>query len=144
MRDSVANNVVAAASAPALLDSFHVKTARVPVATAAAADAMALKATQPQLIANTRGMVLKGRDYRRGTFATMPLHEEGETYAVAFIVEPERCWRVVHDPRGQAGTCYQATTWTGRWHSPRNDGTWWRVWSCERHRDGLTALRRYR
>jgi len=72
------------------------------------------------------------------------LQEPGEPYAQAFIVEPEQCWRVVRDVRSQAAICCQPTSWTSRWFSPRNDGTWWRVWSCEAHIDGLTGLRRYR
>jgi hypothetical protein len=65
----------------------------------------------------------------------------GDPYANAFRVEFGQCWRIVHDERLQATHCPEEPAWTGRWFSPRND-RWWRVWSCERHADGLTGLRR--
>lgn len=27
-----------------------------------------------------------------------------------------------------------------RWHTPKQDGTWWRMWTGEDHIEGLTAL----
>ena len=68
--------------------------------------------------------------------------EPGSPYAQAFIVEPMKCWRLVHDYQGQAAHCHETPTWTGRMYSPRGD-QWWRVWSCEAHRDGLTGLREF-
>ena len=38
----------------------------------------------------------------------------GDTYAQAFMVEPMKCWRMVHDHKGQATHCHQELTWTGQ------------------------------
>jgi hypothetical protein len=43
--------------------------------------------------------------------------------------------------RGQAPHCRQEPSYTGRWYSPRHYGTYWRVWACEAHTEGLTGLR---
>jgi hypothetical protein len=51
--------------------------------------------------------------------------QPGDPYSQAFIVEPNECWRIVHDRQGQATHCLETTTFTGRWYSPRHDGTWW-------------------
>ena len=48
---------------------------------------------------------------------------------------------MVYDHNFQA--TWEETTWTGRWFSPKGDGTWWRVWSCEDHPEGLTELREF-
>ena len=56
--------------------------------------------------------------------------QPGDPYASAFVAEVDHCWRMVHDRQGQATHCREATTFTGRWYSPRDDGTYWRVWSC--------------
>jgi hypothetical protein len=66
-----------------------------------------------------------------------------DPYASAFVAEAGECWRMVHDANGQATHCAQEPTHTGRWLSPRSDGTWWRVWSCEGDIDGLTGLREF-
>jgi hypothetical protein len=58
-----------------------------------------------------------------------------------FIAVPNRCWAMVYDHNRQATHCAGDTTHTGHWHSPRNDGTWWRVWSCAEHLDGLRDIR---
>lgn len=60
----------------------------------------------------------------------MPMPQPGDPYASAFIAEVEKCCRVVHDYNGQAAHCAEPTIFTGRWYSPRDDGTYWRVWSC--------------
>jgi hypothetical protein len=72
-----------------------------------------------------------------------PMPQPGDPYAQAFIVEPNACWRIVHDRQGQATHCLAEPTYTGRWYSPRNDGTYWRVWSCPAHLDGLTGIREF-
>ena len=54
-----------------------------------------------------------------------------------------KCWAVVHDRQGQATHCREEPTYTGRWYSPRDDGTWWRVWSCPGHLEGLTGLKEF-
>lgn len=64
----------------------------------------------------------------------------GDRYAQAFIVEVEQCWAMVHDRQGQATHCLEPPTHTGRWISPAG-GQWWRVWSCDAHLEGLTAVR---
>ena len=61
--------------------------------------------------------------------------------------------RLVHRAQSLLGTrihlnlqsthCLAAPTFTGRWHSPRRDGQWWRVWSCLGHLEGLTAVREF-
>ena len=43
----------------------------------------------------------------------------------------------------QAATCDSlpgGADHSGRWYSPREDGTFWRVWSCPHHTEGLTGL----
>jgi hypothetical protein len=37
--------------------------------------------------------------------------------------------------------CAQPTTFTGRWYSPRDNGTYWRVWACADHLEGLVAIK---
>jgi hypothetical protein len=68
--------------------------------------------------------------------------EPGNPYANAFVVEPMKCWRVVHDDKLQAGHCPQTPSWTGRWFPPSGD-RWWRVWACPDHLDELTGLREF-
>jgi len=67
--------------------------------------------------------------------------QPGDPYADAFVSEVGQCWRMVHDRQGQAAHCLEPTTSTGRWYSSRDDGTYWRVWSCPDHLAGLTAVR---
>ena len=64
--------------------------------------------------------------------------------SAGFFVEPSRCWAFVFDHNLRQSThCREAPSHTGRWHSPKQDGTWWRVWTCEYHVDGLTAVREF-
>lgn len=72
---------------------------------------------------------------------TMP--QPGDPYAAAFVAEVDQCWRMVHDTQGQATHCREDPTYTGRWYSPRDDGTYWRVWSCPHHLEGLTGVREF-
>ena len=51
--------------------------------------------------------------------------EPGDPYANAFISEPMKCWRVIHDRQLQATHCMETPTWTGRWFAPSGD-RWWR------------------
>lgn len=67
----------------------------------------------------------------------------GDRYAQAFAVEPRQCWAIVHGHGGQATHCREEPTHTGRWYSPRDGGTSWRVWSCGYHVEGLTGLREF-
>jgi hypothetical protein len=60
-----------------------------------------------------------------------------------FFVEPSRCWAFVYDHNLQGTHCREVPTHTGRWHSPRGDGQWWRVWSCNAHIPCLTAAREF-
>jgi hypothetical protein len=69
--------------------------------------------------------------------------QPGDSYAQAFIVEAGECWRMVHDDKGQATHCAQEPTLTGRWYTPRHDGTYWRVWSCSDHLEGLTGVKEF-
>jgi hypothetical protein len=70
-----------------------------------------------------------------------PMPQPGDPYAQAFVAEVGHCWRVVHGNGGQAAHCAQPTTFTGRWYSPRHDGTYWRVWACPDHLEGLMAVK---
>lgn len=72
--------------------------------------------------------------------AAMP--HPGDPYAQAFIVEPGECWRMFRDRQEQEAHCAQAPAYTGRWLAPSGK-QWWRVWSCERHLDGLTGIREF-
>lgn len=67
--------------------------------------------------------------------------QPGDRSAQAFRVEPGQCWVMVHGYKGQAAHCLEPTSHTGLWYSPRDDGRWWRVWSCGQHLEGLTAVR---
>jgi hypothetical protein len=60
-----------------------------------------------------------------------------------FFIEPSRCWALVYDRNLQSTHCAESPTYSGRWHSPRRDGQWWRVWSCADHLNGLTAVREF-
>jgi hypothetical protein len=71
------------------------------------------------------------------------LPQPGDIYASAFVAEVNECWRMVHDYEGKAHFA-EVTTFTGRWYSPRNDGTYWRVWSYSDHLEGLTGVREFR
>ena len=70
-----------------------------------------------------------------------PMPQPGDPYASAFVAEVGHCWRMVHGHGGQAAHCAQPTTFTGRWYSPRDDGTYWRVWACPDHLEGLVAIK---
>jgi hypothetical protein len=50
---------------------------------------------------------------------------------------------MTYDHNPQSTHCLEALAFTGRWHSPRRDGQWWRVWSCPDHLGGLTAVREF-
>lgn len=58
-----------------------------------------------------------------------------------FIVEVDRCWRMVYSEQLQATHCATPAAWTGRHRSPKGD-RWWVVWSCDAHLEGLTGIRR--
>ena len=60
-----------------------------------------------------------------------------------FLIEPSRCWAFVYDHNLQCTHCCEQPPFTRRLHSRKRDGTWWRVWSCEGHIDGLTAVRKF-
>jgi len=60
-----------------------------------------------------------------------------------FFIQPSRCWALVYDHNLQGTHCLEAPAFTGRWHSPRRDGQWWRVWACSDHLEGLTAVREF-
>ncbi len=60
-----------------------------------------------------------------------------------FIAEPGRCWALTYDRNLQSTHCREEPTLTGRWFSPRGDSTWWRVWACPGHLDGLTGIRQF-
>ena len=66
--------------------------------------------------------------------------QPGDPYANAFVAEVSQCWRMVHGYKGQAAHCAQPTTFTGRWYSPKYDGTYRRVWACADHLEGLVAI----
>jgi hypothetical protein len=81
---------------------------------------------------------------RHTRVAVEPRHAQpGDPCAAAFVVEVARCWRMVHDYKAQATYCAEPTTFTGHWYSPRDDGTYWRVWSRAVHLDGLTGRREF-
>jgi sugar phosphate permease len=50
---------------------------------------------------------------------------------------------MIYDRNLQSTHCRDEPAFTGRWHSPVRDGTWWRVWSCADHVGGLTAVREF-
>lgn len=50
---------------------------------------------------------------------------------------------MVYDHNLQSTHCLEQPNFTGRWHSPRGDGRWWRVWSCPDHLEGLTGVREF-
>jgi hypothetical protein len=50
--------------------------------------------------------------------------QPGERYAQAFTAEPGQCLAMVHDRQGQITHCAETPSWTGRWYSPRHDGTY--------------------
>jgi hypothetical protein len=54
-----------------------------------------------------------------------------------FFIEPSRCWAFVYDHNLQSTHCRENRSFTGRWHSPKRDGTWWRVWTGEAFRRTL-------
>jgi hypothetical protein len=67
--------------------------------------------------------------------------QPGDPYASAFVAEVGHCWRMVRGYKGQAAHCAQQMTYTGRWYSPRDDGTYWRVSACPDRLDGLVAIK---
>jgi hypothetical protein len=71
----------------------------------------------------------------------MAIPEPGDPYAGAFVAEVDQCWRMVHDFKGQATHCAEPATFAGRWYSPRDEGTYWHVWSCSDHTPGLVAIK---
>ena len=60
-----------------------------------------------------------------------------------FLSEAGRCWRMVYSHQLQATHCVGTPTHTGRWFSPKEDGTFWRVWACPAHLNGLTGIRQF-
>ena len=56
--------------------------------------------------------------------ASMP--QPGDRHP-GFVVEPGQGWAFVHSKQLQATHCREEPTYTGRWYSPRDDGTYWRV-----------------
>jgi hypothetical protein len=40
-----------------------------------------------------------------------------------FFIEPTRCWAFVYDHNLQGTHCRETPAFTGRWLSPRGDGT---------------------
>jgi hypothetical protein len=60
-----------------------------------------------------------------------------------FLSEVGRCWRMVYSHQLQATHCTGTPAYTGRWFSPKEDGTFWRVWACPSHLDGLTGIRQF-
>ena len=65
--------------------------------------------------------------------------QPGDPYASAFVAEVGHCWPGSPRPRGSGRTLRPGDTSTGRWYS-RNDGTYWRVWACPEHLEGLVAI----
>ena len=60
--------------------------------------------------------------------------------APGLFAQEGRCWRMVYEnPVGQGGHCMEPVMWVGRWKFL--DG-WTKVWSCERHAEGVTGARR--
>ena len=60
-----------------------------------------------------------------------------------FVAQPGECRAPVNSKQLQATHCREEPTYTGRWYSPRHDGTYWRVWSCPGHLELLTGLREF-
>src|ERR1700733_14501286 len=48
--------------------------------------------------------------------------QPGDTYAQAFVVDHTRCWRMVHDSKGQATHCAATPSWTGGGSPPPATG----------------------
>jgi hypothetical protein len=71
-----------------------------------------------------------------------PMPHPGDRHP-GFVAQVGRCWAMVHSKQLQATHCREEPTFTGRWYSPRDDGTWWRVWSCPEHLAGLTGIREF-
>ena len=78
----------------------------------------------------------------------MAMPQPGDRHP-GFTAQPGECWALVNSQQLQATRCREEPTYTGRWYSPRNDGRWWRVWSCLDHLDhldhldGLTGIREF-
>ena len=60
-----------------------------------------------------------------------------------FVAEPGECWALVHSKQLQATHCREEPTYTGRCYCPRDDGTYWPVWSCPEHLGGLTGIKEF-
>jgi hypothetical protein len=60
-----------------------------------------------------------------------------------FTAQAGECWALVNSKQLQATHCREVPTYTGCWYSPRDDGTWWRVWSCPDHIEELTGIREF-
>ena len=61
-----------------------------------------------------------------------------------FTAEVSRCWALLYDRNLQSTHCLEQPTFTGRWHSPRGDGQWWRVLELPRpleRADGRARVR---
>ena len=60
--------------------------------------------------------------------------------APGLFAQEGRCWRMVYENvAGHAGHCPEPVEWVGRWKFLKG---WTKVWSCERHADGLVGARR--
>jgi hypothetical protein len=57
-----------------------------------------------------------------------------------FFVQEGRCFRMIYSPQLQSMHCREATPWRGRCTEAK--GRVHRVWACERHANGLDAVRR--
>ena len=62
---------------------------------------------------------------------------------LGFTAQPGECRALLHSKQLQATHCREEPTYTGRWYSPQDDGTYWRVWSCFVHLEGLTGVREF-
>ena len=71
-----------------------------------------------------------------------PMPHPGDRHP-GFVAQAGECWALVNSKQLQATHCREEPTYTGRWYSPKDDGRWWRVWSCPDHLDGLTGIREF-
>jgi len=69
-------------------------------------------------------------------------HRNGGNYAEAVFSQPGRCWRLVTDFTGRPDHCTEPVVWMGQHPLSGRDGRVLRVWSCERHREGLAGAKK--
>ena len=57
--------------------------------------------------------------------------------------EPGQCWRLVYDGEGSGRptSCPEPVVWVGRFKLLGRNGKWIPVWSCDGHREGVTAAK---